>query len=40
MKQTLGWLTLAILLTACAAQNATTNITPDALQLPFLHNPI
>ena len=30
MKQTLGGLTLAILLTACAAQNATTNITPDA----------
>src|SRR5438309_1992500 len=30
MKQTLGGLTFAILLTACAAQNATTNITPDA----------
>src|SRR2546426_4403267 len=30
MKQTLGGLTLAILLTACAAQNATINITPDA----------
>src|SRR3989475_10311796 len=30
MKQTLSGLALAILLTACAAQNATTNITPDA----------
>src|SRR5438105_6755416 len=30
MKQTLVGLTLAILLTACAAQDATTNITPDA----------
>src|SRR5438309_11559401 len=30
MKQTLGGLTLAILLTACAARNATINITPDA----------
>jgi hypothetical protein len=30
MKQIPGALTLAILLTACAAQNATTNITPDA----------
>src|SRR5207253_8359890 len=30
MKQTLGGLTLAMLLTACAAQDATTNITPDA----------
>jgi len=30
MRQTLSGLALAILLTACAAQNATTNITPDA----------
>ena len=30
MKYKTGGLTLAILLTACAAQNATTNITPDA----------
>src|SRR5438132_143340 len=30
MKQTLGGLMLAILLTACTEQNATTNITPDA----------
>src|SRR5947208_14973556 len=30
MKQTLSGLTLAMLLTACAAQNATINITPDA----------
>src|SRR5437868_8662362 len=30
MRQTLVGLTLAILLTACAAQDATTNITPDA----------
>ena len=30
MKQILGGLTLAILLTACAARNATINITPDA----------
>lgn len=30
MKHTLGGLTLVILLTACAARNATTNITPEA----------
>src|SRR5213594_1521407 len=30
MKQTLSGLAFAILLTACTAQNATTNITPDA----------
>jgi hypothetical protein len=30
MKTLAGGLTLAVLLTACAAQNATTNITPDA----------
>ena len=30
MKYKSGWLTLALLLTACAAQNATTNITPEA----------
>src|SRR5437879_13651367 len=30
MRQTLSGLALAILLTACAARNATINITPDA----------